>query len=69
MSAQPTDRQLAYLRDLAARRGVDVPTVTTRTEASAAIDALQREVRICPKCGLGLVPEARTCPCSVWESA
>jgi hypothetical protein len=36
----PTDKQVAFLARLAAERGVEVPEVATKAQASAAIDAL-----------------------------
>lgn len=38
---EPTERQLAYIRSLAAQLGVDPPVVTTRRAASGRIDVMK----------------------------
>lgn len=71
-SAKPaTQRQLAYLRDLAVKRCVNAPAVATALEASAAIAQLLARPagNVCGECGTVLVPDADSCPCEVWKAA
>lgn len=55
-----TDKQVAFIARLAAERGVDVPEVTTKAQASAAIDALLAQPVTAAQAAPSASPTVRT---------